>query len=62
MAYSDFTLNLIQQRFGIKNRRTRISEDFALIQPSTHLRSDLSEVEELPIRSEKAKSEWILSK
>ena len=60
MAYNDFTLNMIFERFGIQNKRTRILEDFSPLKASEYLKKELKEVEELPIRSEKAKSEWIV--
>lgn len=60
MAYSDFTLQKIRQEFGIENKRTPMLRDMQLLEPSADLLKNLSEVEELPIRSEKAKSEWIV--
>jgi len=60
MDYSDFTLNIIREKLGIENRRTPILTDFKALQPSDNLIKELNEVEELPIRSEKAKSEWIV--
>lgn len=60
MAYSDFTLSEIRERFGVENQRMRILENFVPVAPTEHLKSELSEIEELPIRSEKAKSEWIV--
>jgi len=60
MAFSDFTLDKIRQNLGIENRRTPILTNCKAIQASDRLREELKEVEELPIRSEKAKSEWIV--
>ena len=60
MAYSDFTLDKIRQTFGIENRRTPILHQFTPIVLSDYLKQALKEAEELPIRSEKAKSEWIV--
>ncbi len=60
MAYSDFTLDDLRQKFGIENKRVRILEDISPLEPSENLVKALEEVEELPIRSEKAKSEWIV--
>jgi len=60
MAYSDFTLDKIRRKFGIENKRTPILNDFQPLEASTKLLQELGEVEELPIRSEKAKSEWIV--
>jgi len=60
MAYSDYTLDRIRQNFGIENRRTPILLNTQPLEASENLKMALSEVEELPIRSEKAKSEWIV--
>ncbi|HFA51929.1 MAG TPA: hypothetical protein ENJ95_23175 [Bacteroidetes bacterium] len=60
MSYRDFTLAKLESHFGIKNRKERILETFVPIQPSTYLSRELMEVEGLPVRSEKAKSEWIV--
>ncbi len=60
MAYSDFTLNEIRERFKIENKRTPILDIFTPMEASETLKEALKEVEELPIRSEKAKSEWIV--
>ena len=60
MAYNEYTLDRIRQNLGIENRRTRILQDFKPLAASSSLKAALEEVEELPIRSEKAKSEWIV--
>jgi hypothetical protein len=60
MAYTDFTLNDLEEKFGIKNRTERIFNKVKLVEPSEKLKDDLQEVVELPVRSEKAKSEWIV--
>jgi len=60
MAYSNFTLDKIREELGIENQRTKILTDFEPVAPSDKLVKELQEVEELPIRSEKAKSEWIV--
>jgi len=60
MAYSNFTLKKIREELGIENKRTRILTDFTPMMPSDNLKAILAEVEELPVRSEKAKSEWIV--
>jgi hypothetical protein len=60
MVYSDFTLNKIREKFGIENRRTKILNDFVPVAANAVLKEALAETEELPIRSEKAKSEWIV--
>ena len=62
MAYRDFTLEDIEMQFGIKNRTDSLfSKDPILPKsPSTELMRDLEEARELPVRSEKAKSELIV--
>ena len=60
MAYSNFTLDRIREELGVENQRTKILTDFEPVVPSDKLVKELQEVEELPIRSEKAKSEWIV--
>ncbi len=60
MAYIDFSLQDLKQQFGVQNQQKRLFGDFEDITPSERLLEDLQEVEELPIRSEKAKSEWIV--
>jgi len=60
MAYSDFTLAGLQEQFGIINQRVILFEKVTPVPPSDYLKRELEEVESLPIRSEKAKSEWIV--
>lgn len=61
MAYSDFSLDDLQEKFGLTNRRQRL---FLTVAPVTEisdwLRESLQAVEELPVLSEKAKSEIII--
>ena len=62
MAYKDFTLEDIELQFGIKNRTASLfaEESIKALTPSTELINDLAEARELPVRSEKAKSELIV--
>ena len=60
MSYTDFTLARLEDKFGVKNQRKRLFDDVKRIEPSDWLKTELLEIEELPIRSEKAKSEWIV--
>lgn len=60
MAYSDFTFDLIEERFGIKNRAGQIFEPFSPLLPSDWLEKALLTAHELPLRTEKAKSELIV--
>ncbi|TAE76131.1 MAG: hypothetical protein EAZ85_00905 [Bacteroidetes bacterium] len=60
MAYSDFTLSDLEEKFGIKNERKQIQFTHKLVEPSERLRIELEESAEMPIKSEKARSEWIV--
>ena len=60
MAYSDFTLEEIETRFGIKNRIENLFGPLPLIGPSDYLKGALALAHELPVRSGKAKSETIV--
>jgi hypothetical protein len=60
MAYSDFSLADLEEKFGVTNQRKRLFENIAPVLPSEKLRIELAEGEEMPIKSEKAKSEWII--
>ena len=60
MAYGDFTFDDIESKFGIKNKVKRLFDDLPPIQPSVNLKYALDMAAELPIRSEKAKSESIV--
>jgi hypothetical protein len=58
--YGDFTLSDLESKFGIRNQRRRLFDAIAPVEPGEKLRVELLEIEEMPIRSEKAKSEWIV--
>ena len=60
MPYSDFTLEKIQERFGIDNRLQTLFDEIAPVVASERLIADLEETHEILLRSEKAKSEWIV--
>jgi hypothetical protein len=60
MAYGDFTLGDLESKFGIANQRRRLFNAIDPVEPSGKLKAELLEIEEMPIRSEKAKSEWIV--
>lgn len=60
MPYSDFTLEKIQERFGIDNRLQTLFADVTPVAASERLLADLEETHEILLRSEKAKSEWIV--
>jgi hypothetical protein len=60
MAYGDFSFDDIESKFGIKNKVKRLFDDFEPIMPSERLIEALEMANELPVRSEKAKSETIV--
>jgi len=63
MAYREFTLSDLQERFGIENRLVDLFDDTNIISvsPSELLVQQLEEAQELPIKSEKARSELIIT-
>jgi hypothetical protein len=60
MAYTDFTLESIDEKFGVKNQRKRLFTGLKPSEPSEKLQEDLDDAQTLPLRTEKAKSELIL--
>lgn len=61
MAYSDFkTLAQIEKTFGIKSRLVEMFASIAPLEPSEKLQADLLEARGFPIKSEKARSEWLV--
>ncbi len=60
MAYSDFTLSILEEKFGLKHERKRINFPNQPIEPSERLVLELEDSLDMPIKSEKAKSEWIV--
>ncbi len=60
MDHGDFTLSDLESKFGIRNQRRRLFNAIVPVEPSEKLKAELLEIEEMPIRSEKAKSEWIV--
>lgn len=60
MAYTDFTLSDLEEKFGVRHQRKRLIFDSQPIKASEKLQSDLDESVKMPIKSEKARSEWIV--
>lgn len=60
MAYSEYTLLQIEEEFGIKNRINNLFDDIQPVEPSDWLLAMLQTARELPVKSEKAKSEMIV--
>ncbi|MEM1214231.1 MAG: hypothetical protein AAGJ82_01000 [Bacteroidota bacterium] len=63
MAYRDFSLEDLRAKFQIQNRLVDLFDDSALeeVAPSEQLLTQLAEAQELPIKSEKARSELIIA-
>lgn len=61
MAYGDFSFKTLQEKFGYENRVQRLFKTSRLVEPSKRLIEDIEEAETFPIRSEKAKSEWVIT-
>ncbi|MEM6965494.1 MAG: hypothetical protein AAF573_12055 [Bacteroidota bacterium] len=63
MAYKDFTLSDLREKFQIENKVIDLFDDKSLLSvpPSEFLQQQLEEAQELPIKSEKARSELIIS-
>ena len=60
MAYRDFNLNDIEDILGVSNQIKSLFSDLSPLNPSQWLKQTLAMNAELPIRSEKAKSEMII--
>lgn len=61
MAYSDFNLDKLEERFGVKSRYSRLFNAVTPVVGSDWLQQSLQRASELPLRSEKARSEWIVA-
>ena len=60
MAFSDFSLEDLEFKFGIKNYTAKLFDNIESLEPSQNLEDALQLAAELPLRSEKAKSEAIV--
>jgi len=63
MAYTDFTLSDLRNRFKVENKVLELFQEELIkeIMPSDILKQQLKEAAELPIKSEKARSELIIT-
>jgi hypothetical protein len=61
MAYTDFTLASIEQQFGITNQQQLLFAPLPPLPVSSDLQKALARARALPIRTEKARSEWIVA-
>lgn len=60
MAYTDFSLATLETKFGIRNYVKPLFAPLPPLTPSDWLQTSLRLVQELPVRTEKAKSESIV--
>ncbi|GAB3641557.1 hypothetical protein [Spirosoma arcticum] len=60
MAYTDFTLAIIEQKFGVKNQQRALFDPLPPLPVSADLQKALARARDLPIRTEKARSELIV--
>lgn len=61
MAYSNFTLSELRRKFGLQQKVSRLFETVELNLPSNHLKIDIEEGLQMPLTTEKAKSELIIA-
>ena len=62
MPYSDFNLIKLEKQLGLKHKRGAVFERPLLkVEPSEHLISDINDGMDLPVFSEKAKSELLIT-
>jgi len=63
MAYKDFTLSDLQEQFQVENKVVKLFDeaDIVPIQPSEVLRLQLEQAQKLRLKSEKARSEFIVT-
>ena len=61
MAYTDFTLEIIKEKFNIKNQQRSLFAPLPPLPVSSDLEKALARARSLPIRTEKARSEWIVA-
>ncbi|MBC7893565.1 MAG: hypothetical protein H7Y12_15215 [Sphingobacteriaceae bacterium] len=61
MAYSDFTLTMLEQRFGLVQKKWDFfPKPLRTLSPSPALQADLEFAESIPTFSEKSKSEHLI--
>jgi hypothetical protein len=61
MAYRDFTFERLSQEFGISDEVAPLFDPLPWVEPSRHLLHTLGTATNLPFRSEKARSEYIVT-
>jgi hypothetical protein len=61
MAYSDFTLRTVQQKFEITEQRRKLFQEIEAVSPSAWLLATLAKSRKLVIDTEKARSELLVT-
>ena len=61
MAYSDFRLEDLKLQFGIEDKITHLFNNVKAEEISASLQSAIAEAQDLPVRSEKAQSEFVVA-
>nr|MCU0341750.1 hypothetical protein [Spirosomataceae bacterium] len=61
MAYKDFTLEKLESEFGISNQRAVLFSEIMPVPPSQWLTQTLAMGRALPLRTEKARSELLIT-
>lgn len=61
MAYSDFTLRTVQQKFEITEQRQKLFQEIEAVPPSAWLLATLAKSRKLVIDTEKARSELLVT-
>ena len=60
MAYKDFSLKDLKQKFDLSNKVENLFDHIEPLEITKNLQEDLDLARSLPVRSEKAKSELII--
>ena len=61
MAYSNFTLAKLKKDYGLLQKDIFLFKDIEIVEASQRLKDDLQDAKEVPMMSEKAKSEYIIA-
>jgi hypothetical protein len=63
MSYSDFTMTRLNEQFELDDKKMRLFPTdtlSGLVQPRARLLEDIADAKEIPIESEKSKSEHLI--
>ena len=61
MAYRQFTLDTLKEKFAIKKQNTKLFKNIKKIKPTDILVKSIQRADELPLTTEKSKSEFLIS-